>query len=898
MTPETKFNVCTWNCNSIQKYKIELESFLIKFKIDICCLNETKINPNQKLFFNNYVVHRDDRNQHGGGVAILIKNSVKHFLQPKVTNVMQKHVIVNIETNNNHSFSLIALYNPPNSVLQTSDLHKLFNIHKHVILIGDLNAKHITWNCPINNKSGKNILEFTNLKNIIIYAPDEPTHYPTYLNARPSVIDIALIKNIRHFSKPISLSYLTGAHNPVLFEYNNDMIAYQPKTIPDFKNANWTVFNDFFSEKITNSSPEINTKEQLENVVFKFIKLVKKAIRLAVPQIPAFKYNTKIPEEISTLIKHKNRFRRLYQKHRNPQNMAKYHIFQYLVNRKLFQMRNNNWNKTLTQLSPKTGNLWRIKKIITKTNSNIPPLKDHNNTPIYTDEGKAELLAKHYESIHRATSNLGNRHHNNLVNKAVNSFMQNNYNNNEYEECNIDEILLYIKTLKNKKAPGIDKIPNFVLKKLPTKAIELLTHIINHILKLSHFPSILKAAKIIPIPKPGKPLDLPVNYRPISLLSGISKIVEKVIKIRINMFMDEHKVMNDVQFGFRSNHSTTAQLVRICDSTTHAFNIKKYTGLMLFDIEKAFDTMWHNGLLHKMIAKNFPIYIIKIIKSYLSNRIFTVFINNSFSTEKIFNCGVPQGSILGLVLYTIFISDIPIEKNTELALYADDTNSYTRSWRLKTVTNRLSKSAIRVEKHFFKWKTKLNNTKTEAILLTRRRPKQIPELKIGNKIIAWKTTVKYLGLKLDNKLYFTEHIKYVCNKALLAMSQLYPLFNKQNYLSTYNKLILYKLCIRPILTYAAPVWSNTSNSNIQALQVVQNKCLRIIGKYPRWTLIEKMHTDLGIPPIKEFVHKLTKNFFNKCAFNDNNLIKELGNYSLQTLNYKKYKHKRTKHVLL
>lgn len=892
-----KLNICTWNCDSIKIRLIEFTQFLSNYNIDLCCLNETKLGPNQRFSVTNYTIYRNDRNTHGGGVAVLIKNNIKHHQLSSIPNVTQEHVVLKIFTSIG-DFTIIAIYNPPNKHLNRNILTKLSNIDKSVLILGDLNARHVSWNCPSNNKNGNTLVDFITNNNITILTSDEPTFYPTNSLAKPSVIDVALSKNINNLTKPISLTQLNTNHNPVYLEYNTKIQIDNIKKVYDYRNMDTPAFKHYITNKIRNTSPLIENSAQLDNEVYKFIKVIKKAIKKHVPKSEPKIHNKELPNHLVKLIAYKNKLRRTSQKTRAQKDLFKYRVVQNFVNKKLFEWRNENWNVMLSKLSPHKGNLWKIKKVFTKKQNSIPPLLNNNNEIVYSDKEKSELFANYFESVHKLTENMGNKHNNNKVNKAVREFMNTRVDQNDVDLCNVEEMLMHIKNLKNKKAPGIDNIPNTIIKLLPNEAVQLFTHLTNAILRLGHFPALFKIAKLLPLPKPGKKLDSPSSYRPISLLNNFGKLIEKVVKNRMVQFMEEHNIMNKEQFGFRSHHSTTAQLTRICDFTTDNFNKNLYTGVMLFDIEKAFDTMWHNGLIYKMIQKKFPNYIIKFIISYLSNRIFTVQIKNSLSDEKIINCGVPQGSVLGPILYTLYISDITTTANTNLALYADDTAIYTCSHRLNTIKNRLTKNANRIQKHYSKWKIKLNSSKTEAILLTRRRPKIIPQIIFNNQPVPWADSVRYLGVKLDKKLNFNLHIKEVCNKANQVLCQLYPIFNKYNRLNIKNKSLIYKVCIRPILTYACPVWSNISKNNIKTLQVLQNKCLRIVGQFPRWTPIKTIHETLEIPTIDEFIKTLTEKFFEKCTFNENNLINNLGNYTLSDLKYKKYKHRRTKHILL
>ena len=251
---------------------------------------------------------------------------------------------------------------------------------------------------------------------------------------------------------------------------------------------------------------------------------------------------------------------------------------------------------------------------------------------------------------------------------------------------------------------------------------------------------------------------------------------------------------------------------------------------------------------------------------------------------------MPQGSVLGPLLFLIFINDIPKYPNTEISLFADDTAITAKSYRIDTIVNRLNKAAQKIFKYFKYWKIQLNTDKTEAILFTKRRPITNETVCINNTNIEWSSHAKYLGLNLDKKLTFTYHINTICDKAIGVMSNLFPIFNINFKLSKHNKLILYTAMIRSILTYACPVWNFTCDSNIKKLQIVQNKCLRIIGNYPRYTPCYIMHEQLNIEYIYNFIRNISTNFFSKIKDNKNQLISNIANYDIKI----KHKHKRIK----
>lgn len=519
MSLVNKIKCCTWNCTTINNRLQELDHFLNNFNLDVCCLNETRLSQERKLKCKGYIVYRNDRNSQGGGVAVIIRNNIKHYRIPNQTQFPDECVILNLITDAG-DVTVAAIYNPPNKTIKVNEINALFNINNKVLILGDLNARHIAWNCPTINVNGKILLKYSNNNNITIEAPFEPTHYSSNPQHQPSVINITLLKNII-VTKPQSISQLSSNHNPVVFKLHSNFNINNKKMIYNYKEAKWDVFNEYIAEKIDSTAPLISNQVDLEQQTINFLKIIKKATNRAVPKISANINKNNFPLYITNLIKIKNKIRRKYQKNRSPRNLREYNTLQYLVNKRLYLWRNECWNQTLSKLSPEKGNLWKIKKCITKPHQNIPPLQS-NNATIYKDADKTELLASHFENIHNNIHNTGSMSHKNRVSKTVKNFINgNNEGINQINICTIEEIIGHIKTLKNKKPPGMDGIPNIILKKLSNKALELFSHIINKILELNYFPEVFKLAKIIAKHKSGKAPDLPINYRPVCSVDSV-----------------------------------------------------------------------------------------------------------------------------------------------------------------------------------------------------------------------------------------------------------------------------------------------------------------------------------------------------------------------------------------
>jgi hypothetical protein len=231
--------------------------------------------------------------------------------------------------------------------------------------------------------------------------------------------------------------------------------------------------------------------------------------------------------------------------------------------------------------------------------------------------------------------------------------------NNPPQRIRPGDVQKVIKSFKLRKACGIDGIPNECLRHLPRRTLVHLTHSFNHCLRLSHFPNPWKEAKVITLAKPGKDPKFPQNLRPISLLSTTSKLFEKVILKLVQKHIEESGLLNASQFGFRERQSTTLQCMRLTDHVTLNFNNKMSTAAVFFDIEKAFDTTWHSGLLYKLSKFEFSTNLIKLLGSFLSQRNFRVSVEGETSTARVMQAGVPQGSVLSPTLSNMYINYDP-----------------------------------------------------------------------------------------------------------------------------------------------------------------------------------------------------------------------------------------------
>ena len=331
-------------------------------------------------------------------------------------------------------------------------------------------------------------------------------------------------------------------------------------------------------------------------------------------------------------------------------------------------------------------------KVLTRTVTTVPPLKDDNNQLKYfSTEDKANRLAENFAKTFTPHNEPSIPEFIQETDTLVEQYLA--------SECNditpiIEpyEIKNYLKYTKNNKAPGPNEITNFVLKKLPVEYLKIIANIFNACFKLKYFPKKWKTAIILVFQKPAKDPTQPTSYRPISLLNTLSKTLEAMFLLHLNAFLKNNNIIRKEQFGFRENHSTQHQILRITEHVTKRFNWNQNTGAALLDVEKAFDSVWINGLLRKLIELNAPKWMIFFLNSYLKNRTFTVKLDNTYSRELDIKAGVPQGSLIGPTIFNININDIPTTPVVNIGIYADDTVPFTSSTNNGKIVRELNKA--------------------------------------------------------------------------------------------------------------------------------------------------------------------------------------------------------------
>ena len=395
------------------------------------------------------------------------------------------------------------------------------------------------------------------------------------------------------------------------------------------------------------------------------------------------------------------------------------------------------------------------------------------------------------------------------------------------------EIKLEILSMPQNKSYGFYSFPVSVLKYTNEILSEVLSNIFNKSIELGTFPSKLKMAKVIPIFKSDDETD-PNNYRPISLLSCFNRIFEKLVFKRLKSFIDERKIICSSQYGFRQGHSTEHAILDIVNAIQSNMDAGKFSCGVFVDLKKAFDTVDHSILLQKLAHYGFRGLINDWFRSYLQERAQVTMVGNRSSNKSLITCGVPQGSVLGPLLFLLYVNDIYCSSTKlKFYLFADDTNVLHSHKDLKSLEKEMNAELNNVYQWLVSNKLTLNLKKTNFVIF---RPYQkplpfLPTIYINDHLtnsltyLESKDHVKYLGVHIDYKLSWKNHIDSITMK----LSKTIGLLSKIRHFVPFHTLVsIYNSLVVPYLRYGLIAWGQTGKTQLNKLLILQKRALRFM----------------------------------------------------------------------
>lgn len=868
--------VATWNANGLANHSQEIKSFIINHNLDLILISETHFT--NKTFFRmpQYTVYTTNHpgDTAHGGTAIIIKSNLKHYELPQHATEYLQATNIALEVNRG-TIVFSAIYSPPKHVIKQEQYERFFDsLGVRFIAGGDYNAKHTEWASRLTTTRGRELLKAIRKNNLYSLSTGEPTYWPSDRNKIPDLLDFFIIKGIaKTYTKIESCLDLSSDHSPVLLTVSTQCQQItRPPSLCN-KMTNWEMFRINLTKELNLNLP-LKTEGDIDEATEHIIKTIQHAAWSSTPAQTEHTYKINQHEKINKAIAIKRKLRRNWQNNRTPQNKTKLNRATRELKTMLKNMKNESVQNYLENLSATQNtdySLWKATSKLKRPTSNIPPIRKNDGTWARNDREKAETFAQHLVKVFTPFERNITQEEENVITSFLESPYQMSTPIKSIKIAEVEHIIQY--QLNLKKAPGYDLITGKIIRELPHEGLKMITMLFNAIIRLGYFPTQWKVAQIILVPKPGKPAEIITSYRPISLLPIVSKIFERLLLKRLQPIIINQNLIPDHQFGFRPKHGTIEQIHRVVNVINYTLEEKKFCSAAFLDITQAFDKVWHTGLLYKLkMALPHNFYV--ILKSYLTDRHFQVKYKSEQTSLFQVSSGVPQGSVLGPILYLLFTADLPIDNNVEMSTFADDT-AILASHPDPTVASYLLQNALdNLQEWLQKWRIKVNETKSNHVTFTTRRG-NCPPVRLNNEEIPVTDSVKYLGMHIDRRLTWKKHITTKRKQLNLKVNKIYWLIGRKSQLSLQNKLLIYKAILKPVWTYGIQLWGTASTSNIETLQRFQSKTLRNLINAPWYVTNIQIHEDLQIKTVKEEINNYSEKYISKLEYHPNHTAVQL-----------------------
>ena len=829
------FSITHANVRSVHKNLSKLEEYLFNLKVrfSVIALSETWLSESNSSLYaiNGYSgVNNPRTNRKGGGVALHIRNDILFNVREDlmVSNDVLETCFIQIDKTvykTEHDIIVGVVYRPPNTNVSLFNEHlsQLLddvkpNTHK-VYLAGDYNINLLNYNehsqtsdfvdlmyssalfpliCKptrVQNNTATlidnifhNVKENVNVLNGILVT-DISDHYPVFhIDYSTQVTNIETCSYKRIFSK----------HN--IQQFHDEMCTFDWSRVLNCTDAQraFTLFHTTLCNSFNKNFPITKIVHSYKNK------------------------KTWLTIGLKHSIKLKNKLYLKCKTYPSSFNVENYKHYRNKLNKLLKVAERKHYDDLFEHNKSNLKKTWSIiKDVINKKKANACPKSFKINNQMSDDKN---LIANGFNNYF---ANIGKNLASLIPNSSINptSFIDHNIDDtiflNPVDESEVRKLIFDVK----KNSSGWDGICCNVLKETHLDFLTPLTHVYNLSLSQGIFPSELKIAKVIPLYKAGDNT-LFINYRPISVLSVFSKLLEKIMYSRLIAFINKCKILHELQFGFRKDHSTGLALTILVDKITEALDRGDYSIGIFLDFSKAFDTVDHSILFQKLSFYGIRGLAYEWIVSYLTDRRQFVSFNGKDSDLTNIQCGVPQGSVLGPLLFLLYINDISnVSQMLYMLLFADDTSALLSGSNLSILENCINVELDKVVKWLNCNKLSLNVDKSHFIIFSTRSMAQQMNINLNGKELKQVVSTKFLGVHIDEKLNWKCHINYLKGKIARGLGILNASrkhFNRKTLLNLYYSFIY------PLLYYNIEVWGSACPSNLLCLVTLQKRCVRII----------------------------------------------------------------------
>lgn len=770
-----------------------------------------------------YTLGKNIENNIGRGMLIYIKNSLKCDIVDMKTN-FEENLFVEIKINNKDKLLLGLIYRSDSGSRENNNqLCNLFGEattlgYSHLMVMGDFNYPDINWETYNSKGDSTETKEYKFVEciqeNYLFQHVKKPTRWRG--GDTPNVLDL-VITNEENMITNMDLQSPLGKsdHCVLVMDFNCYTIMKSKKrTVVMYNKANYGAINEDIRNTDWNAVL-LNTNPIDENwdIFYNLIKDIESK------HIPTKTVNNNrkvkgfIPLDNATqdIIKRKHSLAKKAIANKDPLVQKEYRRARNQAKKATRKLRKKFERDLSLKAKENPKAIWKYIKSKSKTKVRIGDLytdqTDRTSPKTSSDKDKANILAEFFKSVFVEEDG-------NIPAMEVKDMTS------EMEDMVINEqqVVKVLQKLKKDKSPGLDNLHPRVLREISSSIASPLTLLFNQSLQQGTAPEAWKKAQITAIYKKGDKSEAG-NYRPVSLTSIICKTMETLVRDHIVSYMRQNDMFTPQQFGFLAGRSISLQMLEVLDKWTEALDTGRSIDCIYLDFKKAFDTVPHNRLLSKLKAYKFSNQILNWINSFLNNRMQRVTVNGEHSEWTRVSSGIPQGSVLGPILFVMFVNDLPDSVNSCMFLFADDTKIF------RIIENEEDKAILQkdlqsMEEWSKRWLLQVHPQKCKHMRIGTMDKEESTSYTINNQELIQTNKEKDIGITVDHKLTFEDHLSEKVNKANSMFAMLRRTFE---YMNKQTFIPLYKSLVRIHLDFASSVWSPYKMKDIEKLESVQRR---------------------------------------------------------------------------
>lgn len=794
-----------------------------KKRIDIVILCETwvKSDRTQMYKLDGYTGVFSSRSESHGGLAVFMRNGL-------IVEVCQNRAVEGFHhihcqlLSSGKRINFHAVYRPPSYGVREflDNIENMLSVNRkgdECIIVGDMNV-------PINMGSNNVVQEYLRLLisyNVVV----SNTHVtrPSSCNVLDHVI---CSENLANTVINDTVENTISDHCLIMSSFNLACVSETctlQKEIVDHSRL-----SELFVSSLVSLPDNMAPGEKLSHIVECYRNCLIQCTRTVSIQAKVKGHCPWMTIELWKLISIKDRLFKRHKIHPNDQHTSDLldHVSKLLLKKKKLAKRN--YYHTIIEKASQS-NAWKVvNEVVGKNNNTDTPNRIWKDGVLLSDQG---LICSAFNSFF---CNIGAQLAATIPSaRDPDRFRTTTGHSSSIylSPATLNETITLINDLKERKSPGPDMISAKFIKIHYAIFAPLLTDVFNEMISTGNFPECLKVAKVIPIFKSGDPRELN-NYRPISCLSVLDKILEKMLACRIMNYASHFGLIFSHQYGFRKGSGTLSATCDLVEGIYESLDAKRMVGAVFIDLKKAFDTINHELLLEKLELFGIRGTTLTLLESYLTNRQQFVSIGNTISEIRTISSGVPQGSNLGPLLFLLFINDIcKLNLKGEICLFADDTSLFYKDVQYRNIQQQMDHDLNLLYDYFCANKLSLNLKKTKCMFIhspRRRFPPRLPLTVHGVNVEEVHEYV-FLGLTIDSTMSWSGHIRNLKKKLSSICGALRRV---SNFIPGKWLMQLYYTLVHSRLSYLVALWGSASKSILRELQVVQNRCLKIALNKP------------------------------------------------------------------